>query len=636
MAPLWSTKQASIHQEPLLYGSLDVGDYDVACSLGSSFLATLSPNPGPFDMSSPVSISATRSSPSGSRIGRPPQWTVSRSRKLARLYLYTTLSIEKIIRVLEDDVFKPRKNSAQKTIHKMLDNDPRYLRPESRVEMDLRINNLSSSPTRRRTRRPGSSSVTYFSGSASRHAHGEREATLSSIEVSSASGSSRKAEETHSLRSKSSVDWPTSGHIPRPDPYPNQFSIPIRGNYGQGRPRTSESSEAHLSTVRDLKRRVSDCSTNYAQQVSTLLEEFTISSGSEDDDSPFDRRPSFDPSELPELAMTPDFEALDVFEAFPEPGFALPGDFLSAHRRNCADFPGQEHGGGKCWCSIAEETSSHEDSWLFPNGELRERANRILENSSPANINQRDGFGNTPLHLFAALDGYQDALFRLVVNSTNVKATNNARQTFLHVLNLDWFSDLTSPTAPLKQLLTFLVESAPDIVYETDVYGRNFFHRAHSIVRDPEMLAAVMSPFDPARALRRDAFGFSPLNNTALGGEGPYIPPRRSGTHSPHLQDSPVLAGSEGGATRGPMLSRHSTNSPRPSAADEDSFLAYHARLVQTIQSSYIHPRAEDAEGRNGLHCLAEAILNQQTMDEQRSAMSTGRPLKRKAESAAG
>jgi len=58
-------------------------------------------------MSSPAPVAA-RGSSGGSRIGRPPQWTVSRSRKLARLYVYTTLSIEKIIKVLEDDVFRPR------------------------------------------------------------------------------------------------------------------------------------------------------------------------------------------------------------------------------------------------------------------------------------------------------------------------------------------------------------------------------------------------------------------------------------------------------------------------------------------------------------------------------------------------
>lgn len=130
--------------------------------------------PRSVEMASSPGSAATGPSPSGSRIGRPPQWTVSRSRKLARLYLYSTLSIEKIIKVLENDGFKPRcatlycptntkkliralrKNSAQKTIHKMLDNDPRYLRPESRVEMTRRINSLCSSPTRRRRRKRAS------------------------------------------------------------------------------------------------------------------------------------------------------------------------------------------------------------------------------------------------------------------------------------------------------------------------------------------------------------------------------------------------------------------------------------------------------------------------------------------------
>ena len=59
---------------------------------------------------SPASA-ATVPTPSGSRIGRPPQWTVSRSRKLARLYLYSTLSIDRIIKVLEDDGFCPRYGS---------------------------------------------------------------------------------------------------------------------------------------------------------------------------------------------------------------------------------------------------------------------------------------------------------------------------------------------------------------------------------------------------------------------------------------------------------------------------------------------------------------------------------------------
>lgn len=58
-----------------------------------------------------------------------------------------------------------RKNSAQKTIHKMLDNDPRYLRPESREEMNQRIESLWDSSIRKTTRRGrGSPSQPQSSG----------------------------------------------------------------------------------------------------------------------------------------------------------------------------------------------------------------------------------------------------------------------------------------------------------------------------------------------------------------------------------------------------------------------------------------------------------------------------------------
>lgn len=42
----------------------------------------------------------------GTRIGRPPQWTDSKARKLARLYVYTTLPVDKIIKAVfpEDSV----------------------------------------------------------------------------------------------------------------------------------------------------------------------------------------------------------------------------------------------------------------------------------------------------------------------------------------------------------------------------------------------------------------------------------------------------------------------------------------------------------------------------------------------------
>ncbi|KAK4667483.1 hypothetical protein QC763_309670 [Podospora pseudopauciseta] len=578
------------------------------------------PKPCVFDsMASSPSPGSVTTAPSreGSRIGRPPQWTVSRSRKLARLYLYTTLSIERIIRVLEDDVFKPRKNSAQKTIHKMLDNDPRYLRPESRIEMNQRISNLAASVTRRRKKTAVPAYESNLHGATIDALYGEKEHNLARTEISSVSGSSRRVEEGPSFDFAGSPDALLS---------PIRWSIPLSA-------RTTDvtdfagSSDRGSAMVQDLKRRLSDCSTHFAHQITSLIRDFTIA-GSSQDELSTGRRPSAALSdtsgqdELSELGISN-----EPFEAFPEPAFAVPGDFLSAHRRNCADFPGQQHGVGDCWCSIAGDTSLDQNSWLMPTGELSVRARHVLNHPSPGSLSLLDSFGNTPLHLFATLEGYQDTLFRMVLNCDveTLKIANTAGQTFLHTLNLEWFLNLTDPSTLLKQLLSHIRDSVPDLVHETDVYGRTFFHRAHSLVRDPEALANLFSPFNSLRAARRDAFGFNPLGSGITGDQGPYIPPRRGNNLSPQVE----YLSSSAGPSRG-----HSA-----SPSDNDSFLAYHARLVEVIQSSYNNPQVEDAEGRNGLHCLAEAILNQQSMNRHVSS-SVGAPsihqrpsLKRKLDS---
>lgn len=463
------------------------------------------------------------------------------------------------------------KNSAQKTIHKMLDNDPRYLRPESRAEMDQRIAALSASRKRLRKRKKMSRRV-------SPEARSPQRGVLSSADVSSTSGSSRNAASSDlSGRPRSATSPPATGL--------RRLLIPVRT---QGRESEDTESETSSSKLRQIRRRVSDCSTNYARQVCALLRDFSISSSSDfEDDSP---SAAGGPS-----APRPDSvqELLEPFEAFPEPGFAVPGDFLSAHTRNCADFPGQDHG-RLCWCVIFRETSSLESSWLLPTGELSDRARRVLGDPSEANTSLVDSFGNTALHLFAALEGYQDELLGMVINSPRARtAANTAGQSFLHVLNLEWFTDLSAPSAPLRQLLAFVGSSSPDLAYQTDVYGRNFFHRLHALIRTPAILSALVSPFDPSRALRRDAFGFRPDN-------GPFMPPRP------------------------PSMTPGTPSAPVPSSGS-GTFLAYHTQLIQIIQSSYSNPTVEDPSGRNGLHCLAEAILHPQAMDAQR-------PPKRKHE----
>lgn len=98
-----------VQHDPLYGGRRGVdGNDGLLLSLHSRHSSlNASSTPSSIDMTSPPA-STNAGAASGSRIGRPPQWTVSRSRKLARLYLYSTLPIEKIIKVLEDDGFSPR------------------------------------------------------------------------------------------------------------------------------------------------------------------------------------------------------------------------------------------------------------------------------------------------------------------------------------------------------------------------------------------------------------------------------------------------------------------------------------------------------------------------------------------------
>lgn len=372
---------------------------------------------------------------------------------------------------------------------------------------------------------------------------------------------------------------------------------------------------------REVQRRISDCSTLYAEKVCSLLDNFTIASGSDLEE--IQRHPWWAEScELPETDI-------GTFEESPTLGFAVPGDFLTAHTLNCAEVPAPGHGSGTCWCAIVAETTREEGSWLIPTGEIRDEVSDLVRNPSPEVCQLHDPFGNTLLHLFAAKSGCQEQLFRLVPYAGGALGlTNTANQTFLHVLSLEWFTNVPSVLSSLRRLLDLVRHSNQDIFHITDVYGRTFFHRAASLVANREVLTDVLAYCNPAIPLSRDAFGFDPVANVQPGAAilqpgtpiygspvsySPHELPNRSSTPSSIPSPSVSVAGV-------------------PSPADEGPFLAYHARLIKIIHSAYSNPIAEDSEGRNGLHCLAEAIINQQSMDEQRSALSStssSRPQKR-------
>lgn len=122
-----------------------------------------------------------------------------------------------------------------------------------------------------------------------------------------------------------------------------------------------------------------------------------------------------------------------IFKAFPEPGYALPGGFLSAHTRRCSDFPGQRHGPGTCWCYIAAETLDGH-SWFLPDGGLADQALQLIDELPDPNHDPSRQFREYHLHFLASFNlsdprysimrGFlliwvrEGAIARLLANST--------------------------------------------------------------------------------------------------------------------------------------------------------------------------------------------------------------------------
>ncbi|KAL1847973.1 hypothetical protein VTK73DRAFT_10242 [Phialemonium thermophilum] len=598
----------------------------------------------------------------GGRTGRPSKIKAQPAmvRKLVRLYLNTWWSPNILRKILATSYTEVKTSSATKELHQLLDNDPRQLRPRrgDNEEIDKRILGFFMSPLRwRRKHEPHVASTADNDAAVAGHAflmpqsYGNYETEFfRSPEAAVAEPAfpvtqSYSSYETGFFQSPTLLPSQFGPGLPEWDYDAEQMTTagaPSNESYfhpeaqedpqpvlGPGRPirRTTALSllSVSSSSIREWKRRLSDCSSNMARRISAIWRS-TISTASD---------LALPTSNLDErLALSYAQGTLppgpDAVEAFPEFCYALPGDFVRTF--NCADFPGQDHNTGQCWCSIANVVfSGDHDVWMDRSGALSGRAQALLKDPSQATYGDRDCFGNTLLHLVAAMDPqpvtvldqyyasephYDRLLCMLFPCGHLIDGVNTASQTFLHVLNVKWFSAVENRLMPLKQLLGHLRSVAPDLVFEKDVYGRTFFHRAHSLIRDSEVLDSILSSYNPQRTSCRDAFGFNPLANTQLGGAGPFIPPRRGGSLPPQFSQ-----GSGAGSSR------------RDVEDDWEALVREHGQLIQLIRRAESAPRCEDEKGRNALHCLAHVILSQEDMEAHYETMRTGRRRRKPSKS---
>ncbi|KAJ4416996.1 hypothetical protein N0V82_006445 [Gnomoniopsis sp. IMI 355080] len=513
----------------------------------------------------------------GARIGRPPQWTDSKARKLARLYVYTTLPVEKIIKaVFPDDSVK--KNSAQKTMHKMFGQDPRHLRPANRNEMNNRFKLVHKRSKRDRNSgkhseqevgvlevkteacTPAFSETTRFS---------DMEDLRSPQQESIYSGSELASPST--LASMSPTG-PIYSAFPRDDLPELPFPPPARNDTV-----FSTSTEMSTDSVRKIRSRLS-VTTVFAKQVDVLMKRLTIS-GSNDQGIP---SPHGTFSDIPAYYH-------GRSDPVPHPGLSVPGDFIVA-RRYVQPCSHQKHfakhlkKGCACWCVISDDISDSPENFYITDGEdWCDRASHVLNGTVEASC--ADHFGNTPLHLFASVEkeeGINTTLYLLQSNRSDPLAVNNAGQTFLHVLSASWFSRLDDTNAPLYKLLNHLWARGGQVshaVFLRDVYGRTFFHRLARFVHDPQILNRISQPYTWA-PIPRDALGIKPPGHNA----------------------EPSISASRRTCTTG--------LSPLAEEVKEDDVETKRQKLFYTLNQTYGNHALEDEEGRNGLHCLAELDLD--------------------------
>ncbi|KUI55257.1 Ankyrin-2 [Cytospora mali] len=520
------------------------------------------------DVASPNSVGGN--SNGGARIGRPPQWTESRSRKLARLYMYTTLPMEKIIKALfpNDDV---KKNSAQKTLHKMVGHDPRPLRPVTRADMNTRFKLINKRGQRRQQsdettaqqeegvtavkrelNTPAFLEITRFDDAdtlRSPRQDGHLDLASPSTLASASPGP------LWSAFPKDDVELPLQTPFPRPPRHDTVFT---------------SSTQMSTDSIKSLRNRIR-VSTVFAKQVSLLMSRLTIGSSENLGTSPC-RTPSDSPTHHHPFAPG----------QLLHPGLAVPGDFMIARSYviscNAVKHFRMPHGerGCTCWCEIADEVADLPQAfYMTERGDICDAASNILHTMLDASC--PDQFGNTLLHLFAALDspqGVQSTFHLIESGRANPHAVNKAGQTFLHTLNPSWFSGADDVKAPLYNLLNKLYLTHKDLVFVRDVYGRTFFHQLGRYIHDPQIINYIVQRY-PWSSIPRDAFGVMVPSRVV---DPSFPPPRRTGTTA---------------------LSPLSEETP-------ENFVARDFGLASIVTNAYNNPAIEDEDGRNGLHCLAE------------------------------
>lgn len=539
-------------------------------------------------------------STSTNRGGRPKDWTEPRARRLVRLYIYTKLPFDLILKLLEDGVWKPGKDAANKVKNTLLGNDPRWIRPKDDDDERRRITALRNSRRGARLRQRSSNSCSTR-GQCSARCHDGDSLTLaqsSHLPFEKSNAAVQLKQEVIDHHFGVGCDVPNIDHD---ENVAYRYSWLVR-NMDASRQGTGLTNSTDTSMSSSFVEKLSAVSRDQAKGAWRVLKQFTFPK-----DLDLHQGTSFSPVASPESQFQPPHRGFSNsggtgVRDSSSAQYAIPGDFLNASLfvgKDPCEVGSSSHEMGICWCRIAKDLVSTQAMLAI------DSSRQAIHDVSSDDFYQRtDVFGNTAFHRLAATDGNRSSFINIVYQALGyphlpIRATNTAGQTFLHVLHQSWYDD----EQLLDRLLHILKDANFDIL-ATDVYGRTFFHLLQNKKQDSTRIPAHL--FDWNLLRRRDAFGVKPMDTQSRHAE-----PTTAQVMRP---TGPMMARSLGKVESPPTI-----GIDIPSDSGDESRIRPQAELlrivvdavkVDGVNSTHQNPRSEDSRGRNALHCLAEVELD--------------------------
>ncbi|KAL7926436.1 hypothetical protein ACQKWADRAFT_139943 [Trichoderma austrokoningii] len=529
----------------------------------------------------------TPSSPNSQPVtpnGRPSAWSWSAQRKMARLYLYTTLSADKIRAIINahcpDKTIK--QSSANKKLQSLFDKEPRWLHPHDSKDMGRRITELANSPTQLHKAWEVHYSSAHLGFQDQASLYGRRSSDFLGI---GASPSDACSESIYSSDAFSESQMSPSYAAPEGPGHnspgetrrrrsrdhsvdDSQDSTPLISFLE----RTTFMTESSARTTGTFRDHLQGYTEPYIEVVKRLVKRFTSPAVDQPSasSSPHDKR--VDPSH--------DWIGGEPAERMPqarETCLVLPGTFVSFESLDFANNSGVLVA-WRHWCGCIDNRSKI--CWLKSDG-LTDLAAAVLElQSTRFDDMPRDCFSNTALHFLAAC-ATPEVLCRALMEGQCARilnAQNTAGQTFMHLLN--------PSNGWNQQSILGLIDIAQHKGFDmatTDCLGRSSLH----VFKKLNMFPYEWSDLSRNEFRVRDGFGCVPVN------------------HGQTLQHE--------NAHESVLMPDHPALDPEES---NDREILQESQLLQHIRMSLTSPQWEDQYGHNGLHCLAMATLSLESLAE--------------------